>query len=120
MPNILLERYSERVKRGEFERDPAQEQVLEQLQALSTQLAFYRPTRKSAALGWLVGARQQAAPLFGIYIWGSVGRGKTALMDMFFEETELSHKRRTHFHAFMAEMCMLASLPSASRSKMGA
>jgi cell division protein ZapE len=74
------------------------------LQALSTQLAFYRPTRKSAALGWLVGARQQAAPLYGIYIWGSVGRGKTALMDMFFEETELSHKRRTHFHAFMADV----------------
>jgi cell division protein ZapE len=104
VPNILLERYSERVKRGEFERDPAQEQVLGQLQALSTQLAFYRPTRKSAALGWLVGARQQAAPLYGIYIWGSVGRGKTALMDMFFEETELSHKRRTHFHAFMADV----------------
>jgi cell division protein ZapE len=104
VPNILLERYSERVKRGEFERDPAQELVLGQLQALSTQLAFYRPTRKSAALGWLVGARQQAAPLYGIYIWGSVGRGKTALMDMFFEETELSHKRRTHFHAFMADV----------------
>jgi cell division protein ZapE len=104
VPNILLERYSGRVKRGEFERDPAQEQVLGQLQALSTQLAFYRPTRKSAALGWLVGARQQAAPLYGIYIWGSVGRGKTALMDMFFEETELSHKRRTHFHAFMADV----------------
>jgi cell division protein ZapE len=104
VPNILLERYSERVRRGEFERDPAQEQVLGQLQALSTQLAFYRPTRKSAALGWLVGARQQAAPLYGIYIWGSVGRGKTALMDMFFEETELSHKRRTHFNAFMADV----------------
>ena len=104
MPNILLERYSARVKRGEFERDPAQEKVLRALQALATQLAFYRPTRKSAALGWLVGARQQSAPLRGIYIWGSVGRGKTALMDMFFEETELSHKRRTHFHAFMADV----------------
>lgn len=104
MPNILLERYSARVKRGEFERDPAQEKVLHALQALATQLAFYRPTRKSAALGWLVGARQQSAPLRGIYIWGSVGRGKTALMDMFFEETELSHKRRTHYHAFMADV----------------
>ncbi len=104
MPNILLQRYAERVKRGEFERDPAQEQVLERLQALSTQLAFYRPTKKSAALGWLVGARQKSAPLHGIYIWGSVGRGKTALMDMFYEETELSHKRRTHFHAFMADV----------------
>ena len=104
MPNILLQRYAERVKNGAFERDRAQEHVLRALQELSTQLAFYRPTRKSAALGWLVGARQEAAPLRGIYIWGAVGRGKTALMDMFFEETELSHKRRTHYHAFMADV----------------
>lgn len=104
MPNILLQRYAERVHNGAFERDPAQEHVLHALQELSTQLAFYRPARKSAALGWLVGARQQAAPLRGIYIWGAVGRGKTALMDMFFEETELHHKRRAHFHAFMADV----------------
>jgi cell division protein ZapE len=104
VPNILLQRYAERVRNGAFERDAAQEHVLRALQELSTQLAFYRPTRKSAALGWLVGARQQAAPLRGMYIWGAVGRGKTALMDMFFEETELSHKRRAHFHAFMADV----------------
>lgn len=104
LPNILHERYLERIRRGEFERDPAQEHVVLGLQELSTQLAFYRPTRKSAALGWLMGQRQKAAPMRGAYIWGSVGRGKTALMDMFFEETQLSHKRRVHFHGFMADV----------------
>ncbi|MDR3409140.1 MAG: cell division protein ZapE [Methylovirgula sp.] len=94
----------DRVHRGEFERDPAQEHVVLGLQDLATQLAFYRPTRKSAALGWLMGQRQKAAPVRGVYIWGSVGRGKTALMDMFFEETQLSHKRRVHFHSFMADV----------------
>jgi cell division protein ZapE len=104
LPNILHERYLERIRRGEFEPDPAQEHVVLGLQELSTQLAFYRPTRKSAALGWLMGPRQKAAALRGAYIWGSVGRGKTALMDMFFEETQLSHKRRVHFHGFMADV----------------
>lgn len=104
LPHILHERYLDRVHRGEFERDPAQEHVVLGLQDLATQLAFYRPTRKSAALGWLMGQRQKAAPVRGVYIWGSVGRGKTALMDMFFEETQLSHKRRVHFHSFMADV----------------
>lgn len=104
LPNILHERYLDRVHRGEFERDPAQEHVVLGLQDLATQLAFYRPTRKSAALGWLMGQRQKAEPVRGVYIWGSVGRGKTALMDMFFEETQLSHKRRVHFHSFMADV----------------
>ncbi len=103
MPHILLERYLHRVGRGQLERDPAQEQALRSLEKLAEELAFYRPARKSAALGWLVGARP-AVPLRGGYIWGSVGRGKTMLMDLFFEEAQLTHKRRLHFHSFMAEV----------------
>lgn len=104
MSQILLERYSDRVSRGQIERDVAQERVLAALEYLSAQLAFYRPTRKSAALGWLVGAREKSSPPRGIYIWGSVGRGKTMLMDLFFEETQLAHKKRVHFHSFMADV----------------
>jgi cell division protein ZapE len=104
VPHILLERYSDRVGRGQLECDPAQEHVLLELEKLAQQLAFYRQARKSAARGWLAGARQKAAPLRGIYIWGAVGRGKTMLMDLFFEETQLTHKKRLHFHNFMADV----------------
>jgi cell division protein ZapE len=104
VPHILLERYLGRVGRGQIEHDPAQEHVLRALERLAAELAFYRPARKTAALGWLVASREKAAPLRGIYIWGSVGRGKTMLMDLFFEETQLTHKRRLHFHSFTAEV----------------
>jgi cell division protein ZapE len=103
MPHLLLERYLAHVGRGALEHDSAQEQVLRALEKLALELAFYRPARKSAALGWLGGSREKAAPR-GIYIWGSVGRGKTMLMDLFFEETQLTHKKRLHFHAFMADV----------------
>ena len=104
VPHLLLERYVSRVGRGEFEHDPAQEQALRGLEKLALELAFYRPARKSAALGWLGGGREKAAPLRGAYIWGAVGRGKTMLMDLFFDETQLTHKKRLHFHSFMADV----------------
>lgn len=104
MPHLLLERYLDRVHRGQLEHDPAQEQALRTLEKLALELAFYRPARKSAALGWLGGAREKVSSQRGIYIWGSVGRGKTMLMDLFFEEAQLTHKKRLHFHSFMADV----------------
>ncbi len=103
-PATLRERYFERVDRGQIEADPAQEDALRQLDRLSTAIASYRPTRKGATLGRLFGARASAAPPQGVYIWGEVGRGKTMLMDLFFEETQQAQKKRLHFHAFMADV----------------
>ena len=48
-------------------------------------------------------SRAEPAPK-GLYIFGSVGRGKTMLMDLFFETTTYRYKRRAHFHEFMAEV----------------
>lgn len=104
MPHLLLKRYLDRIDCGHLERDPAQELVLRELEKLAMQLAFYRPARKAAALGWLAGTREKATPVRGIYIWGSVGRGKTMLMDLFFEEAQLMHKKRLHFNNFMADV----------------
>ncbi|MGO9006155.1 MAG: cell division protein ZapE [Beijerinckiaceae bacterium] len=100
----LLECYFELARRGELERDAAQEAVLGKLGELSAALASYRPTRKAGALGWLLAAKDRAAVLRGLYIWGSVGRGKTMLMDLFHDETRIVRKRRVHFHAFMADV----------------
>ncbi|HLH13012.1 MAG TPA: cell division protein ZapE [Methylovirgula sp.] len=103
MPHILLQHYSDQVRRGQIEHDPAQEEVLRALERLADELSFYRPFRKSSALGWLGGGRDKSVPR-GAYIWGSVGRGKTMLMDLFFDEVQVSHKKRLHFHAFMADV----------------
>lgn len=105
MSATLPERYAALVESGAIERDPAQVAVVNRLQALTETLASRRLAKKSSALGWLFG-RKQPSPesVKGLYIWGSVGRGKTMLMDMFYEAAPLASRRRVHFHAFMADV----------------
>jgi cell division protein ZapE len=99
----LTDRYQTLIQSGRFERDPAQEAVIESLDALAARLEGYRPAKKAGALGWLFAARP-SEPICGLYIWGSVGRGKTMLMDMFFDTAQVQRKRRVHFHSFMADV----------------
>ena len=101
--------YEARARDGQIERDAAQERVVGLLDALCEKVDGYSPARKTSALGWLFGAKANASgpgsgvPK-GLYIWGGVGRGKSMLMDMFFERAEVGKKRRVHFHAFMGEV----------------
>jgi cell division protein ZapE len=104
MPASITERYAALVAAGEIERDPAQEALTRRLDKLAGDLAEHRLARKSSALGWLFGRREQQAPLKGLYIHGEVGRGKTMLMDLFFEQVPHARKRRAHFHEFMADV----------------
>lgn len=104
MPNLILNRYLEQARAGRLERDAAQEAVVRKLDALRDALDLYRPASKSGALGWLFGGGRKPEAPRGLYIWGSVGRGKTMLMDFFFQEARIARKRRVHFHAFMAEV----------------
>ena len=101
MPRLPV-RYRNLIRSGRFERDPAQEELVERLDALAVRLDGYRPAKKAGALGWLFAARS-GEPIRGLYIWGPVGRGKSLLMDMFFETVQVQRKRRVHFHAFMAD-----------------
>jgi cell division protein ZapE len=96
--------YDTKVRAGQIEHDPAQAKIIDALDALCEELETYTPARKTAALGWLFGSKRTAEAPRGLYIWGGVGRGKSMLMDMFFERVEISKKRRVHFHAFMAEV----------------
>src|SRR5215472_4922861 len=95
--------YAARVAAGKIERDAGQQAVVDRLAQLETRLAERRLARKSSSLGWLFGVRE-AEPIKGLYIFGDVGRGKTMLMDLFFEASPVVRKRRVHFHEFMAEV----------------
>ncbi len=100
----ILSRHQTLVNEGHLSPDSAQEAVILRLDELSKRIATRRLARKSSSLGWLFGRKVDAAKLKGIYIWGSVGRGKTMLMDLFFAQLDMRGKRRVHFHTFMADV----------------
>src|SRR5690349_13073714 len=90
---------------GRIESDAAQRAVVGMLEQLEARIVQYRMARKSSSLGWLFGGREnKQQPIKGLYIYGDVGRGKTMLMDLFFETSPVVRKRRVHFHEFMAEV----------------
>ena len=97
-----IERYRLDLQKNGFIHDPAQEQAVNHLQRLYDDLVA-EEARQSSVLQWL-GARwqrRQPEPLQGLYFWGGVGRGKTYLVDTFFESLPFSDKMRIHFHRFM-------------------
>ena len=95
--------YESRVAQGALERDSNQVAALAAFERLAGELKDYRLPAKSGALGWLFTKKPGAAPK-GLYVHGQVGRGKTMLMDLFFETASVEKKRRAHFHAFMADV----------------
>ena len=101
----LRQAYRNRIERGEISRDAAQETVAAALDRLIEEIATRRLAAKSSSLGWLFGRKRQAkASVKGLYIHGGVGRGKTMLMDLFFELVPVRRKRRAHFNDFMADV----------------
>jgi cell division protein ZapE len=100
----VMQRYRHLVETGAITRDPAQEDVTVALDRLIAEIADKRLASKSSALGWLFARkRSKPEPIPGLYIHGGVGRGKTMLMDMFFELAPVKRKRRVHFNDFMAD-----------------
>src|SRR3954466_12685075 len=95
--------YESLVSSGAIEADAAQQQAAEALGDLEQRLANYKPVSKQGLLGRLF-ADKNGPPPRGLYIHGEVGRGKTMLMDLFFQHSPVLHKRRAHFHEFMAEV----------------
>ena len=95
--------YQSLVASGAIEADAAQAQAAEALAALEQRLASYKPVSKQGLLGRLFADKEEAPPR-GLYIHGEVGRGKTMLMDLFFQQSPVEHKRRAHFHEFMADV----------------
>jgi cell division protein ZapE len=102
-PASFRAHYQALVSSGAIEPDAAQAEAAEAFAGLEQQLASYKPLRKQSLLGRLFADKDEAPPR-GLYVHGDVGRGKTMLMDMFFQQSLVVHKRRAHFHEFMAEV----------------
>jgi cell division protein ZapE len=94
--------YKALVASGAIEADPAQSRAAEAFAALEERLNGYTPIKKQGLFGRLFADKDE--PPRGLYVHGEVGRGKTMLMDLFFQQAPVAHKRRAHFHEFMAEV----------------
>ena len=93
--------YRERMHSGQITPDPAQEFAIEKLQTLEDALKNYGRIRQNRVLQWF--GREPAPQPRGLYLWGHVGRGKSMLMDLFYETAPIARKRRVHFLQFMLE-----------------
>jgi cell division protein ZapE len=93
--------YADGVARGVWQDDPAQRAALAEIDRIHHALSHAVPSR-----AWWTRLFRTAPPSVpqGLYLWGGVGRGKTFLLDLFFEQLPLAAKRRVHFHRFMGEV----------------
>jgi len=101
MTEKLTEHLRVQIAAGELDSDPAQLEVAQSLEALAERMAGWR--RPRPGLWSMLGGGRSEAPR-GLYIHGPVGRGKTMLMDAFFELADFEPKLRCHFHEFMADV----------------
>jgi cell division protein ZapE len=93
------DRYRALIAEKKLTGDPEQEAVAAALDRLAHALAAYEPNKKS-----FLGFGKAPVPPRGLYIHGPVGRGKSMLMDMFYDTVEFAPKRRVHFHDFMGRV----------------
>ncbi len=102
-----LFKYRALIASGELRDDAAQRLAVEKLQLLHRRLDGYNPAKPSRfGLGIFGWGREhiEEVDVQGLYLYGGVGRGKSMLMDLFFESAPVAKKRRVHFHAFMQEI----------------
>ena len=96
--------YEDSLSREGHVRDSAQLDVIERLEDLQQRIQAHKPSPRGL-LG-LLSLNRQPTPsgVKGLYIWGGVGRGKTFLMDLFFDSLDIEKKKRIHFHRMMHDV----------------
>ena len=107
-----IECYQADLEAGRIKPDQEQAQVALQLNRLFltlTEREVQRQSRLERVLGYLVGGLRDRTMTKGLYLWGGVGRGKTYLMDLFFDCLPMERKLRTHFYRFMQQVHGLLS-----------
>lgn len=100
-----LTRYQQAISAGEYQPDDVQHQTVIRLDDIYQALTHAETARRRPRKTWRswLGRREETAlePVRGLYMWGGVGRGKTWLMDLFFQSLPTERKLRLHFHRFM-------------------
>ena len=96
----LLQAYRTALKEFDYQEDPLQVEIVQHMQVLADKL------KRRSEQGFVKSVikkfnAKKLKPVKGLYIWGEVGRGKTFLMDLFYDELETPRKKRQHFHRFM-------------------
>ena len=101
----LREQYEQLTTERGFSADPVQRAVIARLDELRERLIAARPAN-STLLHRLVSTfgNSRRLPEKGLYLWGGVGRGKTWMMDLFYQSLPFPERRRRHFHRFMYEV----------------
>ena len=98
----IREAYVESLNRDGHTEDPAQLEIIARFEDLESRLEAQRPRRGGLRTMFFRG--DPIETVRGLYIWGGVGRGKTFLMDLFFECLGIENKRRVHFHRMMHDV----------------
>ena len=93
--------YAAGIARGDWLDDPAQHPALAELDRIHA--ALIASPERGGFLSKLL-SRHDDDAIPGLYLWGGVGRGKTFLIDLFYDQLPIAQKRRTHFHRFMREV----------------
>lgn len=104
---MSLQRYDAEVSQGILSADLEQRDVMRKLDAIGSELikrSSWKPPSQSVFARWIRKAETGISAVPGLYLWGGVGRGKTHLCDLFFEELPFAEKTRLHFHRFMQQI----------------
>jgi cell division protein ZapE len=98
--------YAQQVAERGFRADPVQAAVVDRLSDLRQRLITAREADSSLVrrLFGALGGKTATEPVRGLYLWGGVGRGKTWMMDLFFQSLPFRERRRRHFHRFMHDV----------------
>ncbi|XP_042208882.1 putative ATPase N2B isoform X2 [Homarus americanus] len=96
--------YNNYVAENKLFYDEYQKNVVDELQRCYEEVLTYTPPAPPSMLQKFLGWQKVVTPPSGVYIWGTVGTGKTRLMDLFFDCAPFNRKRRVHFNSFMLDV----------------
>ena len=95
--------YYEKLINGGLQEDPDQKAAVKKMQLVFEQIESFYQTSSGFSLNqfFSITSDSEKPDIKGIYLWGGVGRGKTHLLDMFYDSLSFENKLRLHFHRFM-------------------